>query len=159
MLFDMLAYVMAFSASYTAERFEGSERWSYGFHRLEPVAINAELTLVIAVGGLLVLWSAGTVLTESTSILLQQSPTSPTDLRQQLEDIEGVDTVADLHIWQVCSQLTVGTVRVTGDTDDADSRRAPRERVHELLADHGIDHATVELLDPDQLPSGDRHSH
>ncbi|MFB6149407.1 MAG: cation diffusion facilitator family transporter, partial [Halobacteriales archaeon] len=82
MLFDALSYVMAFVASYVADRYEGSTRWSYGLHRLEPlaaflngvllipmvgyilwesyqrflepVAINPELTLIIATGGLLV---------------------------------------------------------------------------------------------------------
>lgn len=39
MLFDMLAYVMAFAASYTAERFDRAEQWSHGLHRLEPVAV------------------------------------------------------------------------------------------------------------------------
>lgn len=82
MLFDMFAYAMAFSASYTTERFEGGQFWSFGLHRLapvaaflngvlllpmvgyivyesyrrflDPVAIDPVLTLVIAVGGLLV---------------------------------------------------------------------------------------------------------
>ncbi|WP_246049096.1 cation diffusion facilitator family transporter [Natronomonas salsuginis] len=82
MLFDMLAYAMAFGASYTAEQFEGRDEWSYGLHRLEPVAaflngillvpmvgyilwesyhrfldpvsIDPTMTLIIAVGGLLI---------------------------------------------------------------------------------------------------------
>jgi hypothetical protein len=36
-LFEMLAYVMAFDGSYTTERIEDSESWSYGPSRLEPV--------------------------------------------------------------------------------------------------------------------------
>ncbi|MFC7140510.1 cation diffusion facilitator family transporter [Halosimplex aquaticum] len=249
MLFDMLAYVMAFSAGYTAERFEGGERWSYGLHRLEPIAaflngillvpmvgyivweayqrfldpiaINARLTLVIATGGLLVnlgsvyvlqggemslnergafyhllgdaggsvavivstiavavfdlpvadpaaavligllvLWSAGKVLWESTSILLQRSPTSPADLREILTEIDGVDTVDDLHVWQVCSQLTVGTVRVVSDSPDANSRSVLQQRIHDRFAEHGIEHVTVEVLDSrDQLNTDDRHAH
>jgi cobalt-zinc-cadmium efflux system protein len=248
MLFDMLAYVMAFSASYTAERFEGGERWSYGLHRLEPVAaflngvllvpmvgyilweayqrfldpvtINAELTLVIATGGLLVnvgsvvvlqggemslnergafyhllgdaggsvavivstvavavfdlpvadptaavligalvLWSAGKVLWESTSILLQRSPTSPAQLRERLAAVEGVDAVEDLHVWQVCSQLTVGTVRVVSESADADSRRVLQRRIHEVFSAHGVDHATVEVLDSRDQPTTRDHAH
>ncbi|MFB6155476.1 MAG: cation diffusion facilitator family transporter, partial [Haloferacaceae archaeon] len=82
MLFDALAYVMAFAASYVAERYGNDERWSYGLHRLEPLAaflngllllpmvafilwesyqrflnpvdIGTVPTLVIATGGLLV---------------------------------------------------------------------------------------------------------
>ncbi|ELZ11304.1 cation diffusion facilitator family transporter [Natrinema thermotolerans DSM 11552] len=82
MLFDALAYVMAFAAARVAEGYGDDERWSYGLHRLEPfaaflngllllpmvgfilwesyqrflepVAIGTGPTIAIAVGGLLV---------------------------------------------------------------------------------------------------------
>lgn len=82
MLFDALAYVMAFAASFVAARYDASDRYSFGLHRLEPlsafvngallipmvvfilyesyqrfldpVAIAAGPTLAIAVGGLVV---------------------------------------------------------------------------------------------------------
>jgi cobalt-zinc-cadmium efflux system protein len=38
MLFDALAYVMAFAAAYVADRYGDNDRWSYGLHRLEPLA-------------------------------------------------------------------------------------------------------------------------
>lgn len=38
MLFDALAYGMAFAAATVAERHEATGRWSYGFHRLEPLS-------------------------------------------------------------------------------------------------------------------------
>ena len=234
MLFDMLAYVMAFSASYTAERFDAGDDWSYGLHRLEPaaaflngvllvpmvayivwesyqrfldpVSIDPELTLVIATGGLLVnigsvyvlqggemslnergafyhllgdaggsvavivstlavavldlpiadpiaavligvlvLWSAGRVLSESTSILLQRSPVSVDALEAELLSIDGVETVDDLHVWQVCSQLTVATVQISDTVGSLEAQQTLRSRVHDLLLDQGIDHATIEL--------------
>lgn len=236
MLFDMLAYAMAFSASYTAERFKGGERWSYGLHRLEPaaaflngillvpmvgyilwesyqrfldpVAIDPMLTLAVAVGGLvvnlgsvyvlqgdemslnergafyhllgdaggsiavivstlaiaffdvpiadpiaavliglLVLWSAGKVLKDSTAILLERSPVSADELREELTALDGVEEVEDLHVWQVCSQLTVATVRLSDTARSLDEQRTIRLNVHNLLTKYGIDHATVELVD------------
>lgn len=82
MLFDALAYVMAFAAARVADRYDEGGRWSYGLHRLEPLAaflngllllpmvgfifwesyqrfldpvtIGTGPTLVIATGGLLV---------------------------------------------------------------------------------------------------------
>ena len=47
MLFDALAYVMAFGAALVAERYEVSDRWSYGLHRLEPLSafLNGALLL------------------------------------------------------------------------------------------------------------------
>ncbi|MXR43060.1 cation diffusion facilitator family transporter [Halobaculum sp. WSA2] len=252
MLFDMLAYVMAFSAGYTAERFEGGETWSYGLHRLEPVAaflngvllipmvayivwesyqrflapvsIDIGLTLVIAVGGLLVnlgsvyvlqgdqmslnergafyhllgdaggsiavivstvavalfdlpiadpaaailiavliLWSAGRVLRESTSILLQRSPIASDELEAELTAIEGVEQIADLHVWQVCSQLTVATVHVAVSATSLEEQQEIRRRVHDHLSGRGVDHATVELVgesDSEDGPTGSTtHSH
>jgi len=235
MLFDMLAYAMAFGASYTAERFKGGDEWSYGLHRLEPVAaflngillvpmvgyilwesyqrfldpvpIDPTMTLIIAVGGLLVnlgsvyivqggemslnergafyhllgdaggsvaviistvavmlfdlpiadpvaavfigvliLISAGKVLHESSSILLERSPLSPADLRDELVTIDGVESVDDLHVWQVCSQMTVATVRVQYTPTSIAQQDAIRSQVHRLLSEHGIDHQTVELV-------------
>lgn len=252
MLFDMLAYAMAFGASYTAERFEGGESWSYGLHRLEPVAaflngvlllpmvgyiiwesyqrfldpvaIDPVFTLIIAVGGLLVnvgsvyvlqgdemslnergafyhllgdaggsvavivstvavaifdlpvadpiaavligllvLASAGNVLRESTSILLERSPVSPEELRDELTALDGVDQIDDLHVWQVCSQLTVATVRLTDTATTLEEQREIRSRVHDHLTNRGIDHPTVEFVghvDLDTDPAGiTNHSH
>jgi cobalt-zinc-cadmium efflux system protein len=234
MLFDMLAYAMAFSASYTAERFESGDEWSYGLHRLEPAAaflngilllpmvgyivyesyqrfidpvqIDTGLTLVIAVGGLLVnlfsvyvlqggemslnergafyhllgdaggsvavivstvaiavfdvpvadpiaailigglvLWSAGKVLHESTAILLERSPIPQDDVRRRISDVEGIEGVEDVHVWQICSQLTVASITARDSAGSLDEREAIRERMHGILADLGIDHSTVEL--------------
>ncbi|MFB6070651.1 MAG: cation diffusion facilitator family transporter [Halanaeroarchaeum sp.] len=38
MLFDALAYGMAFAAAGVAERYDTSDRWSFGLHRLEPLS-------------------------------------------------------------------------------------------------------------------------
>lgn len=57
MLFDALAYVMAWAASYVAGRHDGSERWSFGLHRLEPLAafLNGALLIPMVV---LILWES-----------------------------------------------------------------------------------------------------
>lgn len=249
MLFDGLAYLMAFGASYTAARFEYGGRYSYGLHRLEPAAaflngvllvpmvgyivwesyqrflaptvIDHQLTLVIAAGGLainlvsvwvvhgddmslnergayyhllgdaggsvavivatlavwladlpvadpiaavliavLILVTAGRVLRESTGILLQRSPVALDAVREDLLAIEGVERVDDLHVWQVCSKLTVGTVHVVDDADTLAERVAVRRRVHDLLAARGVDHVTVESVGVDEADDGRRdHSH
>jgi cobalt-zinc-cadmium efflux system protein len=57
MLFDMLAYVMAFSAGYTADRFERGGTWSYGLHRLEPVAAFLNGILLVPMVGY-ILWES-----------------------------------------------------------------------------------------------------
>lgn len=57
MLFDALAYVMAFAATYVADRYEGSNQWSYGLHRLEPMAAFLNGVLLIPMVGY-ILWEA-----------------------------------------------------------------------------------------------------
>lgn len=57
MLFDALAYVMAYAAASLAERYEPSERWSYGLHRLEPTAAFLNGVLLIPMVGY-ILWEA-----------------------------------------------------------------------------------------------------
>ncbi|WP_126661200.1 cation diffusion facilitator family transporter [Haloterrigena salifodinae] len=63
MLFDALAYVMAFAAAYVAARHDGGDRWSYGLHRLEPFAAF--------LNGLLLLPMVGFILWESYQRFLQ----------------------------------------------------------------------------------------
>ncbi|QLC35669.1 cation transporter (plasmid) [Halarchaeum sp. CBA1220] len=50
MLFDALSYVMAFAATYTAERYETPGEWTFGLHRLEPLAalLNGALLVPMA---------------------------------------------------------------------------------------------------------------
>lgn len=234
MLFDALAYVMAFAASFVADRYESSTRWSYGLHRLEPlsaflngvllvpmvgfilweagrrfvdpVAIDAVPTLAIAVGGLLVnvasvyvlhggemslnergafyhllgdaggsvavivavlavevtgvsvidplaagliavliLWSAWKVLKGSGAIFLVRTPIDLEAVRADLQGIEGVADVVDLHAWQICSQITVATAHVETVREDFADAESINRQVHQVLATHGVDHATVEL--------------
>ncbi|MDY6764870.1 MAG: cation diffusion facilitator family transporter [Halobacteria archaeon] len=47
MLFDFIAYIMAFLAALAAERSDTSEAWSYGLHRLEPVSAFLNGVLLI----------------------------------------------------------------------------------------------------------------
>ncbi|WP_049972740.1 cation diffusion facilitator family transporter [Haladaptatus cibarius] len=57
MLFDALAYVMAFAASYIAENYGSSDRWSYGLHRLEPFAAFLNGLLLLPMVGF-ILWES-----------------------------------------------------------------------------------------------------
>jgi len=57
MLFDALAYVMAFGASYVADRYDVSDRWSYGLHRIEPLAAFLNGVLLVPMVGF-ILWES-----------------------------------------------------------------------------------------------------
>jgi cobalt-zinc-cadmium efflux system protein len=244
MLFDALAYVMAFAAALVAERYEVSDRWSYGLHRLEPlsaflngalllpmvgfilyesyrrfldpVGIGTGPTLAIAVGGLLVnllsvyvlegeemslnergafyhllgdaggsvavivsvlaieytgvrvldpitaalialviVWSAVKLLQGSGAIFLHRVPFDADAAREAIAGIEGIETVDDLHSWQVCSEITVATTHVRTTVETMAEREELVRRVHDVLDANGVNHATVELC-----PGRDeRHTH
>lgn len=57
MLFDSLAYVMAFVAAYVAENHGEGDRWSYGLHRLEPFAAFLNGLLLLPMVGF-ILWES-----------------------------------------------------------------------------------------------------
>lgn len=245
MLFDALAYVMAFGAVYTAEQYEASEEWSYGLHRLEPsaallngvllipmalyiayeaytrfidpVSVDPILIAGVAAVGLvinivsvyiprgdemslneegalyhlldntgasvvvivtmvlitvadlriadpttavlivvLVIWSAIRVLRDSVCLLLERSPVPIKGVRSAISEIDSIRSVEDIHIWQICSQLTVATVRVQNHSTTLDDQQTIRETIHDQLTDFGVDHATIELLET-APPSS--HSH
>ena len=244
MLFDALAYVMAFAAARLAEHYGDEGRWSYGLHRLEPFAafLNGLLllpmvgfilwesyqrfldpvdvgvgpTLAIATGGLLVnvgsvyvlqggemslnergafyhllgdaggsvavilstvvvavtgvrvvdpiaaaliavviTWSAGKVLRGSGAIFFHRTPFDREAVRRAIEAVDGIDHVDDLHAWQICSQITVATTHVETSVETMDAAESVTRYVHDALADHGVDHATVEL----RLAFDDRSVH
>jgi len=234
MLFDALAYVMAFAAAYLAEHYSEGTQWSYGLHRLEPLAaflngilllpmvgyilwesyqrfldpvtIGAGPTLVIATGGLLInvgsvyvlqggemslnergafyhllgdaggsiavivstvvvattgiqivdpitagliaviiVWSAGKVLRGSGAIFLHRTPFDHDEVRTAIQEIDGVTAVDDLHAWQICSRITVATTHLETDVETMAEAESVTQSVHEALAHHDVDHATVEL--------------
>jgi cobalt-zinc-cadmium efflux system protein len=93
----------------------------------------------------IVLWSAGKVLRGSGAIFFLKTPFKPDGVRTDVQAIEGVDAVDDWHAWQICSQLTIATIHVETAVETMDEAELVTRRVHDVLADHGVDHATVEL--------------
>jgi cobalt-zinc-cadmium efflux system protein len=250
MLFDALAYVMAWAASYVADRHAGSDRWAFGLHRLEPlsafvngallipmvgfilwesyqrfldpIAIGTGPTLAIAVGGLLVnvvsvwvleggemslneksafyhllgdaggsvavvvstlvvgytgvgwvdpltaglialliVWSAGKLLRGSGAIFLGRSPVDPREICDAVARVDGVTDVPDFHAWQICSELTVASAHVGTTAETMAEVDECNRRIHEVLDQYGVDHATIELCHPERNRDNrlDAHGH
>lgn len=57
MLFDSLSYLSAFLAAYAAEKVQGGEEWTFGFHRLEVFTAIFNGLLLIPMAGY-ILWEA-----------------------------------------------------------------------------------------------------
>lgn len=234
MLFDSLAYVMAFVASFIARHYGQSGNWSYGIHRIEPLSafLNGVLlipmigyilwesyqrflspvdivtipTILIAIGGLLVnvisvyvlngndmslnergafyhllgdaggsiavivsivvveitgfksvdpivasliaviiAWSSIKLLRGSGAIFFHKSPVDVEKITTNISEIEGIKNVQDIHVWQLCSQISVATTHIeTEERSDVDVQHI-RHTTHQVLSDKGVDHATVEI--------------
>lgn len=102
---------------------------------------------------LLVIWSAVRVLRDSTGILLERSPIPLEEVRTVIGEIDGVESVEDVHVWQICSQLTVGSIRIRDTAASLGERREIRNRIHQQLDELDIDHATVELIEAEKSKS------
>ncbi|WP_160134115.1 cation diffusion facilitator family transporter [Halococcus salsus] len=102
---------------------------------------------------LVVLWSAGKLLRGSGAIFLHRTPFDSEAVRTAIAEVDGVTGVTDLHAWQVCSQITVATTHVETAVEGVDRESVTRQ-VHDVLAEAGVDHATVECC-----PANTHHPH
>lgn len=57
MLFDSIAYLMAFFSAYTAENWEANENYNFGFHRIETLSAFFNGALLIPMAGY-ILWES-----------------------------------------------------------------------------------------------------
>ena len=105
----------------------------------------AAYVIVAALIAVVVTWSAITVLRGSGEIFFLKTPLESDEIQSHIREIDGVDAVDDFHAWQICSQITVATVHVETDVETMLEAESVTRRVHDELAGHGVDHATVEL--------------
>lgn len=94
---------------------------------------------------LFVLWNVFRNLRQVVWVLLQAVPVeiSSQEIKSSLEQMDGVVSVHDLHIWSQDSIHHVASLHVV----IADSQQAEelKRRIRELLSTHSINHVTVEI--------------
>jgi cobalt-zinc-cadmium efflux system protein len=104
--------------------------------------VDAVVSVVIAI---LIAISAFRLLRDSVDILLEATPRhiSLARVAEELESIEGVSDVHDLHVWTVTS----GVVAMTGHAVVSDTSRSGDvlRTASERLASLGVDHVTIQL--------------
>jgi cobalt-zinc-cadmium efflux system protein len=119
--------------------------------RFTGLSVVDPVTAVVIAG--LIVWSALLLLRESGAIFFQGSPVDVEDVRAALASLDGVETVEDVHIWALSSQITVATVFAVDATATLDERDILVTRIHETLeGEFDITHATVEVV-------GQHHEH
>ncbi len=112
--------------------------------------VDAVASLLI---GLLVVYSAWSLMRESVAVLMESAPHSidVDDVRARLASLPGCTGVYDLHVWTITSGLVALSAHCAAARP---SSEAFRELRHGLEHDFGIHHVTIQFDPPDEPPLG-----
>jgi cobalt-zinc-cadmium efflux system protein len=93
----------------------------------------------------LIVRSAWRLVRESVDILLEATPwhISPSQVRERMESISGIESVHDLHIWSVASGMIAMSAHAI--VREPSIQQDVLERVHDAMRSFGINHVTVQL--------------
>jgi len=106
--------------------------------------------------GLLILWSAWSIVREAVDILMEGTP-ADIDMDAMIQDInsvEGVRGVHDLHVWSITQNMRTLSAHLVTDDMTIGEGASIQGRVNEVLF-HGynVSHATLQLECDDCMPS------
>jgi cobalt-zinc-cadmium efflux system protein len=106
--------------------------------------VDPVLSGIIAI---LIVISAGRILRETTSILLQFTPQS-VDFDSVVADmttVSGVDGVHHVHLWSLCSDINVLDAHVYSCERDVEKIEKMKQEIKERLKKYRILHSTLEF--------------
>ena len=133
--------------------------------------IDPVLSLLIAA---LILWSSIGIVRETLNILLEGTPrgVSLSQIRADMEKVEGVINVHDLHVWALGSQSSAMACHVTIDDIPPSESACILVKLNHVLHDHHhISHTTVQfehiecaelegcVVPMEEMTSAAEHSH
>ncbi|MGB8253537.1 MAG: cation diffusion facilitator family transporter [Anaerolineaceae bacterium] len=111
--------------------------------------------------GLLILVSAYRVLRSSVHILVEGVPEGIelTHVSQAMETTPGVDSIHDLHVWNICSLHVALAAHVVLDRMKSTTSDGLMAELRSRLAELGIEHTTIQFETSrcDQLECGPGH--
>jgi cobalt-zinc-cadmium efflux system protein len=97
------------------------------------------------------------VLAGGAGILLQQSPHELDKIRKKVREIPGIIDLEDIRLWQVCSNLIVGTAHVITNVSTLKETEEISVQIKTLLQNQfNICHMTLQFESPEMA---ERHSH
>ena len=125
--------------------------------------------LVSVLIGVLILWSAWSIVREAIDILMEGTPTD-IDMDSMVQDItslDGVRGVHDLHVWSITQTMRTLSAHLVTDDMSISTGALIQAQVSEVLEKgYGISHATLQLECQDCVPnllycdiSGVNHKH
>lgn len=112
--------------------------------------------LVSVLIGLLILWSAWSIVREAIDILMESTPTD-IDMDTMIRDInavEGVHGVHDLHVWSITRNMRTLSAHLVTDDLTIGEGTSIQTRVNKVLFQkYNVSHATLQLECNDCMPS------
>ena len=112
--------------------------------------------LVSVLIGLLILWSAWSIVREAIDILMESTPTD-IDVKAMIQDItsvEGVHGVHDLHVWSITRSMRTLSAHLVTENMTIGEGASIQARVNEVLFhDYNVSHATLQLECDDCTPN------
>jgi len=106
--------------------------------------------------GLLILWSAWSIVREAIDILMESTPTD-IDMESMIQDINSVDGVRgvhDLHVWSITQNMrTLSAHLVTGDMTIGKGAFIQTKVNEVLFHKYNVNHATLQLECADCMPN------
>lgn len=112
--------------------------------------------LVSVLIGLLITWSAWTILREAIDILMENTPTdiNMAAMIRDIHSVEGVRGVHDLHVWSITRNMRTLSAHLVTDDLTISAGASIQTRVNEVLYHkYNVSHATLQLECGDCVPS------
>lgn len=92
----------------------------------------------------LILWTTIPLIKKCAIILLQSTPSDVDmdSLRNQLRDISGVESIHDLHVWQLVDGMIISSVHLA--VEEGVEWASLASQIKEVFHDHGIHSSAVQ---------------
>ena len=106
--------------------------------------VDPILSVVIA---LLILWNTRHLIVRVTNVLLEGVP-EHIDVYQlcyDIEEVEGVTLIHDVHVWTITQGNEAFTAHILMDPSYHEDDQVPLERIKDIVHEHAIGHATIQL--------------
>lgn len=106
--------------------------------------------------GILILWSAWTIVREAVDILMEGTPTDIDieDMIQDINSVEGVRGVHDLHVWSITQNMRTLSAHLVTDDLSISEGASIQTKVNDVLYhEYNVSHATLQLECDDCVPN------
>jgi len=107
--------------------------------------VDPVISFIIAI---FIIFGSARIVNESAYILLEKVPKhiSPDRLTKEIENVDGVRDVHDLHVWSICSNMHAMSVHIVIDDYMISQSEGMLRSITDYLKNkHGIEHTTIQI--------------